>query len=373
MSWHFSRALVEEYSAATSSDGARSALSSGSPTPRLYLPSDRTTAFSTPSLSGMTFGLLTDDLGEELLTWFRAGFPARTFPSPAGVTGSTALDQDSGKKWSASLARLDPDSFSWKTPQLSLLEAGKELLRSWPRWAMWDETECWPLPTPERPTRDKESGLWPTPVADGDRRTNYAQGGTSLGFAVRNWPTPTVKGNYNRKGLSAKSGDGLATAVKKYPTPTARDSSPERFESGLKRNSPKLTTVVEAMRRGVPHGGMRTPPSYPTPTGMTASGGSALCKWGGAGARKRLNELLPSEEVNGALNPEWVEWLMGWPLGWTDLKPLATVRFQTWLSSRGRPWHDPVPHLSPTASDAGVAGPRAGSGLPPAPCSGEST
>ena len=30
------------------------------------------------------------------------------------------------------------------------------------------------------------------------------------------------------------------------------------------------------------------------------------------------------------LNPEWVEWLMGWPLGWTDLKPLATDRFREW-------------------------------------------
>ena len=28
-------------------------------------------------------------------------------------------------------------------------------------------------------------GLFPTPVADGDRQTNYAQGGTSLGFAAR--------------------------------------------------------------------------------------------------------------------------------------------------------------------------------------------
>ena len=26
----------------------------------------------------------------------------------------------------------------------------------------------------------------------------------------------------------------------------------------------------------------------------------------------------------GRLNPTWVEWLMGWPLGWTDLKPLET-------------------------------------------------
>jgi hypothetical protein len=28
--------------------------------------------------------------------------------------------------------------------------------------------------------------------------------------------------------------------------------------------------------------------------------------------------------TTGQLNPTWVEWLMGWPLGWTDLKPLGT-------------------------------------------------
>jgi hypothetical protein len=27
---------------------------------------------------------------------------------------------------------------------------------------------------------------------------------------------------------------------------------------------------------------------------------------------------------NGALNPTWVEWLMGFPLGWTDSGPSAT-------------------------------------------------
>lgn len=28
--------------------------------------------------------------------------------------------------------------------------------------------------------------------------------------------------------------------------------------------------------------------------------------------------------TDGALNPEWVEWLQGFPIGWTDLKPLET-------------------------------------------------
>ncbi len=41
-----------------------------------------------------------------------------------------------------------------------------------------------------------------------------------------------------------------------------------------------------------------------------------------------------SEEVGGLLNPEWVEWLMGWPLGWTALEPLETDRFHYWLRSQ---------------------------------------
>ena len=77
MSWLFSRALVEEYSAANSSDGELSALLSGSPTPQAFLPLDKMTAFSRPSQSGMTFKPLTDDHGEELLTWYLAASHAR--------------------------------------------------------------------------------------------------------------------------------------------------------------------------------------------------------------------------------------------------------------------------------------------------------
>ena len=29
-------------------------------------------------------------------------------------------------------------------------------------------------------------------------------------------------------------------------------------------------------------------------------------------------------EQSGALNPDWVEWLMGYPIGHTELKPLET-------------------------------------------------
>jgi len=35
---------------------------------------------------------------------------------------------------------------------------------------------------------------------------------------------------------------------------------------------------------------------------------------------KQLNLSMVVPEVSGSLNPEWVEWLMGYPRGWTDLK-----------------------------------------------------
>lgn len=39
-------------------------------------------------------------------------------------------------------------------------------------------------------------------------------------------------------------------------------------------------------------------------------------------------------EIAARLNPDWVEWLMGWPIGWTALRPLATDRFRSWLHGR---------------------------------------
>ncbi|KVT81552.1 hypothetical protein WK59_18735 [Burkholderia ubonensis] len=33
----------------------------------------------------------------------------------------------------------------------------------------------------------------------------------------------------------------------------------------------------------------------------------------------------------GQLNPEWVEWLMGWPIGHTALEPLETAKYREWL------------------------------------------
>jgi hypothetical protein len=36
-----------------------------------------------------------------------------------------------------------------------------------------------------------------------------------------------------------------------------------------------------------------------------------------------LGEQVSGLHNGGKLNPLWTEWLMGWPIGWTDLKPLV--------------------------------------------------
>lgn len=48
-----------------------------------------------------------------------------------------------------------------------------------------------------------------------------------------------------------------------------------------------------------------------------------------------VSQTLPVA-IGGPLNPEWTEWLMGWPMGQTDLRPLETDKFRAWLSSHGR-------------------------------------
>ena len=42
--------------------------------------------------------------------------------------------------------------------------------------------------------------------------------------------------------------------------------------------------------------------------------------------------------MTGLLNPCFSESLMGWPIGWTDLEPLETARFQEWFNSHFQPY-----------------------------------
>lgn len=77
---------------------------------------------------------------------------------------------------------------------------------------------------------------------------------------------------------------------------------------------------------------------WPTPTVAMAkgsSGGALTRKTGKSRENDRLDYAVEGDAKNGRLNPMWVEWVMGWPLGWTELKPLETGKFQEWWRQHG--------------------------------------
>jgi len=55
----------------------------------------------------------------------------------------------------------------------------------------------------------------------------------------------------------------------------------------------------------------------------------------GGPSQHRRNTKPVNALVNGPVNPEWAEWYMGWPVGWTDLRPLEMDSFQSWLRQHG--------------------------------------
>lgn len=52
------------------------------------------------------------------------------------------------------------------------------------------------------------------------------------------------------------------------------------------------------------------------------------------GGRSYLGRVL-AHEFGLPQSAEFTEWLMLWPEGWTDLRPLATDRFQQWRQLHG--------------------------------------
>ena len=98
-----------------------------------------------------------------------------------------------------------------------------------------------------------------------------------------------------------------ATGSGSWPTPQASDNRPRATANSTARRIKlgKQVSLEAAVK------------FWPTPTSHNA-------KEGGFPSEHNRNTPTLSAQAGGSLNPMWVEWLMGWPLGWTDLKPLET-------------------------------------------------
>ena len=194
----------------------------------------------------------------EELTSSAAGSHASRGPLP-GSSEAQRMTVTSGRSWLPLLKTYGLNG--------SLEKMCEGLLTS--RWASsaafltWKASDTKPSHllfqlAPSTPRTDETgSGLWPTPTGQdniqvrGESKTVGTKRGTTLGGAVRMWPTPAAH--------------------------EARLGYQDRM-SGKKGTQKSLTTEV-------------------------------------------IDSLGGRQATTGQLNPTWVEWLMGFPIGHTDLKP----------------------------------------------------
>lgn len=195
------------------------------------------------------------------------------------VQDSPGNAPDSGLSSREWFARFDLDSSSWRTSQLSLLGGLMPFSGRWPRSGTMRNGRAFRLP----PLVPRISGtgysFWPTVNAadakrGADARDRIGSGGPNLAHAVRMAiPTPTAADASGSRDRTANNGQGstghtgttLCDFVTLYPTPSATDWK------GSSR---------EGQRRG---------------------------------------QLSEAVAIGGQLNPTWVEWLMGFPPGWTEV------------------------------------------------------
>lgn len=223
--------------------------------------------------------------------------PANPSVSP-GTAKAKRMTATSGRTSAGLLHSKDPlGSFS-KTFMATLAWVSTRCLLTWKPKATPAGRLFYQLQVSMPRTDETDSGLWPTPLAqeakhaaptEWEMTTDQKSVKNSLRIRVAKagppmWPTPTAA--LSQSGGSDATGkrrpENLASAVKTtstqtmWPTPRSRDWK----DSGDVANWKESNITDETLRRAVGR----------------------------------------QDKTPGALNPTWVEWLMGYPEGWTDLK-----------------------------------------------------
>ena len=206
----------------------------------------------------------------------------------------------SGPIPSDSSARWDPSSCCWRTSQASFLEMeanqlmGARWSESWPKQGMTVNGRLYPLPTQERHTSANAGGVWPTPDA------SVANDGES----VESWERRRLKEKAKHRNGNG-FGNRLTIEVQKWPTPTGRDHKDGDAHSC--QNVPVNGLLGRAIHTDAEEA-----------------------------------HVLPS----GSLNPRWVEWLMGVPIGWVSLDALPPERYAEWRNAESW-WAEepPIPRV----------------------------
>ena len=300
MSWHCSLELVEEFSQAKVWVTGSCVRWKKIRIAERSLCGVKKIKASQSSPSGTTLTPSTGTPGMALSMSFLLDFHAKDSPLQESKKEQTTPEINGQRLPESSEKYAQAELFS-KTFQES--ESTSE---SWPEtlpiWGTIVSGELFPLEKPELDISANDGGAWPTPSV------------TDSGGGIARDTEVSSTGSFSRKNKDGvRWGVPLRDAVpaheKKWPTPQARDwknGHGPRYVN--KERSNDLNDAVDFHDK-----------KWPTPTASDHKGGTATPrKDTGVSRNDRLDHCL-EPYAKGRLNPDWVEWLMGWPIGWTSL------------------------------------------------------
>lgn len=218
------------------------------------------------SQSSETSENLTAPNGEGQLTLFAEASPAKTSPQPEREQESLENAVACGQKWRELLAKSNLDLRLLKTPRCCGPEDWEPSSKTLPRWGMMRGGECWEL------------GMSVLPI-----------NGTGCG----SWPTPTRRDYKGKRGAGAQQ-----------------------------RKGNPMDTLPNAVAYPELRGGTKTQQKFPTPTRQDYK------RRGPNSKQQGLSNLELASK--GQLNPDWVEWLMNWPIKWSSMEEVSSEHFEYW-------------------------------------------
>lgn len=271
-------------------------------------------------LSGVTFEPST--LARGVASWIAslADTPASHFPLPVTAAAKTT-SATSGQTSFAFFESASPPGASSRTSPVICLSEDTTSSESFKRWASALRAHCGQRRKSARLTDGSvSSSLLPTPTAStyGSNKGGAA-GRTgpermSLETMARHamWPTPKASDGQRGGGSPAealRNSPCIPAMVRLWPTPSAT----------LGTNG-GLVTPAKAREGGTLIEALSARTTWPTPP--------IAGNYNRKGASPTSGDGLATA-VGGQLNPTWVEWLMGWPLGWSDCDSWETASSQS--------------------------------------------
>lgn len=197
-----------------------------------------------------------------------------------------------------------------------------------PKQGMMRAGSLMALPTLGRRSKGTGCLLWRTPSAsDANHSVNSADSNGCLHLTAQvHWPTPRANDAEKRGAIANDPRNGLPAAVM-WPTPTVPNGG----------RQPKGGMSLTGM---TPDGKKRqvdlnyAVKNWPTPKGRD---------WKCGGAKSEQNRNTPDlntsakmySATNGALNADWVELLMNYPVGWTDIDCDNPAPWPGWPMGQG--------------------------------------